>query len=120
MPLPTLTFTVGDYPAGKDQTHSKVVVFGSLTIGAGGLYQTNGLPLSFAGAEFEPISPDQSVPVWADFYSPSTGFVYRYDPTHQSLRIWEQTTVAGPLVELANGASVTADTVLFQAIFNKS
>ena len=119
MALPALTMTVSDYPAGKDQTFSKVVAYGTLAIGAGGLYQTNGLPLSFTGYEFAPINTASTNPVWAQFYSPSTGFLYRYDPVNLTLRIYEQTTVAGPLVELANAASVTADTVYFKAEFNK-
>ena len=120
MALPSLTFAVTDYPSGSDQTFTKIVVYGTLTIGAGGLYATNGLPLTFAGADFAPISPDNGVPTWTWFYSPSTGFEYKYDPTHQTLRIYEQGTVAGALPELANAASVTADTVYFQAVFNKS
>lgn len=120
MALPALTFNVLDYPSGKDSTASKIGVFGSLTIAAGGLYQTNGLPLSFAGAEFEPISVDNAVPVWASFYSPASGYLYFYDPVHQSLRIFENAGAAGPLAELANGASVAADTAYFQAMFNKS
>ncbi|MGH7442577.1 MAG: hypothetical protein ACREKE_07900 [bacterium] len=120
MALPTLSLTINDYPSGKDQTHSKVQVFGQLGIGTGGLYQTSGLPLSFAGYEFAPVSPDQAIPVFATFYSASTGFEYAYDPVHQTLRIYEQGVTAGPLPELASGASVTADTVYFQLIFNKS
>lgn len=120
MALPVLTFAVSDYPSGKDQTHSKIKVYGTLGIAAGGAYQANGLPLDFAGAEFSPISPDEANPVWAELYSPSSGYVYRYDPVHQTLRIFEEGGTAGPLLELTAAASVAADTLQFVAEFNKS
>ncbi|MGH9439250.1 MAG: hypothetical protein ACRD22_15475, partial [Terriglobia bacterium] len=93
---------------------------GTLGIAAGGLYQTNGLPLSFSGSEFAPIGTDGSEPVWAEFASPSSGIVYRFDPTYITLRIFVGgPAVSDPLAELASGASVTADTLNFKADFNK-
>lgn len=117
MALPTLTVAVNAFPAGREVTLDKSHVYGTITIGAGGAYQTNGLPLAFSGVEFFESPGALAAPVWVQLYSASSGFQYEYDPTHGTIRIFEQTTVAGPLVELANSASVTADTVQFAATF---
>lgn len=118
MALPTLTVAVNAFPAGREVTLDKSHVYGTITIGAGGAYQTNGLPLAFSGVEFFESPGALAAPVWVELYSAATGFVYRYDPAHGTIRIYEGgAAVSTPLAELANLASVTADTVQFAATF---
>ncbi|MGH9535482.1 MAG: hypothetical protein ACRD2E_11560 [Terriglobales bacterium] len=120
MALPVLTFAVNDYPAGKDQTHSKVIAYGTLTITTGGSYVTGGIPLSFTGYEFAPIATGTGEPIFAQFQSPTSGYQYVFDSTNQTLRIFEgAAAVSEPLAELANNASVAADVLQFRAEFNK-
>ncbi len=111
MALPTLTTNINPFPTGKDKLQHSQVYKGTVALGAGGEYQTLGLPWSLSGSEVLNVAGIN----WAEMYSPSTGFTYRYDPVNKTIRIYEQTTVAGPLVELANLAAVTADTVYFRA-----
>ncbi len=111
MALPTLTYTVNPFPTGRDKTQMNLIVKGSIAIAAGGDYQTNGLPIALSGPEI--LTSKQ--PNWGEVYSPSSGYVYAFDPVHQTLRIFSGgAAVSEPLAELANAAVVAADTVLFR------
>ncbi len=111
MALPALTVTVNPFPTGRDKTQMNLIVKGNIAIAAGGLYQTNGLPIALSGPEI--LTSKQ--PNWGEVYSPSSGYVYRFDPVNQTLRIYIMgAAVSDPLAELANGASVGADTVVFR------
>lgn len=111
MALPTLTFTVNPFPTGRDKTQMNLILKGTIGIASGGDYQTLGLPIALVGPEI--LTSKQ--PNWGEVYSPSTGYVYRFDPVNQTLRIYTgASAVSEPMAELANGASVAADTVYFR------
>ena len=112
----TATVTVNAFPTGVDQTARFSHLYGTIAISTGGTYITNGLPLSW-DSEFNVYTP--GVPFQAYFYSIDSGFVYTWDNTNETIRIFQSAGSAAPLVEIANGASVTADTVQFHAIFTR-
>lgn len=81
-------------------------------------YVTSGLPVSWIGQEFvkSAISP-----TWVNF-SGVAGFIYVYDYTNNTIRIFVTGSAAlGALTELVGGAALTAgvstDTIKYHAIF---
>ena len=116
MGLPALTTTINPYPAGRDKTQKSQVYKGTVVIGSGGQYQTNGLPWTLSSGGAAVLTA--GLPNWVEMYSATTGYIYFYDPVHQSIRIYQsgvESASAAPLAELGNGASVTTDTVYFRA-----
>lgn len=118
MATSTVTVTLNSYPTGVANVVGGILISGTLAFGAGD-YVTNGLPVtlqeSVAGAR------QNVTPPFAAIESPSSGYVYRWDPGHGTVRIFiGGAAVSDPLAELANGtalpAGVTGDTVYFTAL----
>ena len=121
----TATLPVNPFPAGRDHTQYRSYVYGVCALSSGGTYVTNGIPLTWTAmqdgnlANAKPFigdwGPTQTQPQDAWFYSAlSSGYSYVFDKTHNTLRIFSGST------ELANGASITADTINFAAEFLKN
>jgi hypothetical protein len=116
MATATATFTVAAYPNGVDNTQRRQKLTGTVALNVGGLYATNGIPLTwkFLSAEGGSFIPNFSAtkPSWAEFLSqaaqPSS---YVYDPVHNTMRI------ALANVELEDGDAIPADTIGFEAEF---
>lgn len=110
-----VTPVLSSYPQGVVNLGGSLQLSGTLTIGAG-TYATNGLP-----CEFRTLAAGVSqslAPVATELYSPSSGYIYQYDPVHLTVRIFlGGAAVSDPLAELGNGATVpagvTGDTVQF-------
>jgi hypothetical protein len=117
MATATLVTTVNAFPTGIDQTGRFGHLYGTIAIGTGGTYVTNGLPADWA-VEENIYTP--GTPFIAFGYSIDSGFVYTYDPTNDTWRIFQQDGTTGGLTEIANGASVTQDTVQFHATFQRA
>src|SRR5690348_14781320 len=115
MATATTTVAVNAFPTGVDETGRFGHLYGTITIGSGGTYVTNGLPVTWGVAQ----NVFADAPFFCTAFSLSTGFAYAYDATHNTLRIFEQNATTGGLAELANAASVTADTLQFHATFKR-
>ena len=116
--MATSGVTLNPYPTGVANVLGGILRSGTLAFTAGN-YVTDGIPVTFqtgvAGVR-------QNVkPPFAQVESPSSGYVYRYDPGHGTIRIFQGgAAVSEPLAELANAtalpAGVTGDTVYFTAL----
>lgn len=114
----TATPTVNNYPFGVDAEMQAIDLFGTIAIAAGS-YPANGIPINFsgikAGANGAPKGP-------ARIESASSGFIYRHDIAHGTVRIFVTGTAANdPLNEVATTtpAAVVSDTITFQVTLNK-
>lgn len=117
MAATTVTLTASAFPQGVDQTARSHIIRGTAALGSGGTYVTNGLPVSWNLPEN--VTPNDAFQ--ANFTSPSTGFVYVYDPTNVTIRIFATGTASGDaLNELANLTSITAATLNFEAWFQRA
>lgn len=109
----TVSFSLGNYPDGVDQTFEKVHIYGTITVVSPSnayTYVTNGLPITFLSAQILVATPQ---PFWGEVESFTSLLTYRFDPTHQTIRIYASGT------EVANGAAVTADTALAHFVINR-
>jgi len=126
MAAATATLKVDVFPKGVDNTQRRTIIHGICALSAGGTYVTNGIPLNWGTMQdanlnnttnfiIPNVGPTQTQPDPAYFFSKTgaTGYTYVYDGTHNTLRIWNGGT------ELANAASITADTIGFEAEFQK-
>lgn len=116
MAATTVTLTASAFPQGVDQTARSMIIRGTAALGTGGTYVTNGLPITWKLPEN--ITPNNAF--LAYFQSPSNGFVYYYDPTNVTLRIFVTGTSANAaLNEVANLTAITATTLTFEAWFQR-
>lgn len=112
------TPTINAYPTGRSFDGLHYHFYGTIAVGASpAAYVTNGLPLSFLGSEY---TTNQN-PFTGTIWSASSGYVYAFDPAHQTLRIFSAAETSGaPLVELGNGTAipsgVSGDTIYFHVI----
>lgn len=114
MAATTVTFTASAFPQGVDQTARSHIIRGTAALGSGGTYVTGGLPVTWNLPEN--VTPNSAFQ--ATFWSPSNGFVYVYDATNKTLRIFVTGTAANDaLNELANLTAITAATLNFEAWF---
>lgn len=124
MATATVAVTVNSFPAGVDQTGRFGHLYGSgiggggIAIGTGGTYVTGGLPVTWDVPE-NIYSGNSGNPIYADLWGLS-GFQYVYDSTNNTIRIFQSAGSAAAFAELANGASVTADTLAFHAVFQRA
>ena len=93
MSLPSLTTTINPFPSGRDKTQKWQIYKGQIAIGSGGLYATNGLPFALSGAAVLTSTPID----WMEMYSLTTGFTYRWDPVHQTIRVYEGASGSGTI-----------------------
>ena len=114
----TATVTVNAFPTGVDQTARFSHLYGTIAISTGGTYVTDGLPVTWDVAE-NIYSGNSGNPFYADMWG-LAGFLYVYDLTNNTIRIFQSAGSAAAFAELANGASVTADTLAFHAVFQRA
>ncbi len=93
MALPSLTTTINPFPSGRDKTQKWQIYKGKIAIGSGGLYATNGLPFALSGAAVLTTTPID----WMEMYSLTTGFIYKWDPVHQTIRVYEGASGSGTI-----------------------
>ena len=84
MSLSTATFTLGAFPYGVDNT-VKTIRFNGVTAIAAGTYPASGVPIS----AFSNPTGYMKSPFMAELESPVSGWIYKYDPTTQGIRIFE-------------------------------
>lgn len=114
MAVSTCIFTENSFPSGRALARDKQIFFGIITIGgASGTYPANGLPLNFTPGP--PVS--NTPPIYGDLNGVA-GYVYVFDPVHQTVRIYQsgvESASAAPLAELATNSTtpsgVTGDTI---------
>ena len=114
------TFTINTQPNGRTDNLDKREMFGTIAVsGAGGTYPANGLPLSFIGTGVYSQNP----PFWGLIYG-IAGYLYVFDPVHQTLRIYLCGGSSSPLVEVATNATTPAgvltDTIYARVIVDRS
>ncbi len=104
MATASCTFTPNAFPKGHiDHLDSRDLV-GTLAIGASpGTYVTNGLPLTSASAQ----AYSANAPFWGEIHGIS-GFQYLFDPTNDTVRIFQQDGTTGALTEIGNGVAIPA------------
>jgi hypothetical protein len=121
-----VTAKINPFPSGVDNTQRHIVLFGTLSIGAG-TYVTGGLPVSF----INPATDSSAGPLWVEIASTqgstnaysyqTTGFSPPLSPPLAGNTGTLHIFVAG--TELTNGATVpagaTSDILAFRAEFNK-
>jgi hypothetical protein len=115
MSTSVVTVALNRYPKADDLEINRVHLPGIITIAAGD-YPANGIPISLAGIP----TPPGTVAVKINLESPTSGFIYRYDRAHKTIRIFVQGAGEGdPLEEVATTtpAGVVSDTIDFEAIF---
>ena len=93
MALPSLTTTINPFPSGRDKTQKWQIYKGKVAVGSGGLYATNGLPFALTGAAVLTSTPID----WMEMYSLTTGFIYKWDPVHQTIRVYEGASGSGTI-----------------------
>ena len=93
MALPSLTTTINPFPSGRDKTQKWQIYKGKVAVGSGGLYATNGLPFALSGAAVLTSTPID----WMEMYSLTTGFIYKWDPVHQTIRVYEGASGSGTI-----------------------
>jgi hypothetical protein len=105
--------TLNPYPNGHSRLQNTDVYKGTVTLNTG-TYVTNGLPFNLSGTGVQ----TSKTPHWGEFYSLTTGFVYRYDATYGTIRVFGASgnTAAGddPLAELTTADTVSGDTLYFR------
>jgi len=123
MAASTATTTINAYPLGVDNTQRRQIIDGTVAISPSpGTYVTNGLPISFTNEQLKVVSTKPA----AVSFSGLAGYVYVYDYTHATIRIFEtgNATTGVPLQELANAlampAGVSGDTITFHAEFPRA
>jgi hypothetical protein len=118
MSTSTVTLTINPYPNGRSNDFNHVTISGKVAIGAGD-YPANGLPVSWATMD-PPAGPTPIKPAHVE--SVSSGYVYRHDPVHGTIRIFQSAGSAAPLVEIATTTpgGVVSDTIYFDAVFNRA
>lgn len=105
MATATCTFTPTPYNKGKDNTQRHEVTYGLIAIQASpATYVTNGLPLTSLGE----VQSLDAFPMWGSING-LLGFVYAYDFTHGTVRIFQQNATTGGLVEITNGTAIPAN-----------
>lgn len=115
MAASTVTVTASQFPQGVDQTARCHIIRGSIAIATGGTYVTNGLPVSWDIPEN--ITPNDA---FQSHFWALDGYVYVYDPTHVTIRIFVTGTAANdPLNEVANLTSLSATSLTFEAWFQR-
>ena len=90
-------------------------VTGSISFSAGN-YVTNGVSVTWTGQEF---IKSATAPVFVNFWG-IAGYVYVWDASHASIRIFQSAAASNPLSELTTAAlpgGVTGDTIKFFAVF---
>lgn len=124
MATATVTVTVNSFPLGVDQTgrfghlYGSGIGGGAITIATGGTYVTNGLPVTWNVPE-NIYSGNSGNPFYADLAG-TAGFLYIYDSSRNTIRIYQSAGSGAPFAELGNGASVTADTLAYHAVFQRA
>lgn len=124
MATATVTVTVNAFPQGVDQTGRFGHLYGTnsggggIAIGTGGTYVTNGLPVTWNVSQ-NIFGGNSGNPIFVDMAG-LAGFQYVYDNAHQTIRIFQSAGSAAAFAELGNGASVTADTLEFHAVFQRA
>lgn len=112
------TYTPNAFPKGHTDFLDKRGHFGTITISAGN-YVTNGIPVSLAGVLYG--APPN--PFWGYLDSPTSGYSYAFDPTNQSVRVYQCAGSGNPMTELTAGsatpAGVTGDTIQAMFVTNK-
>ena len=103
MALPSLTTTINPFPSGRDKTQKWQIYKGEIAIGSGGLYATNGVPYALQGAAVLTSTPID----WMEMYSLTAGFVYRWDPVHKTIRIYQGAAGSGSIASTAASSAVT-------------
>ena len=93
MSLPSLTTTINPFPSGRDKTQKWQIYKGEVAVGSGGLYATNGLPFALSGAAVLTSTPID----WMEMYSLTTGFIYKWDPVQQTIRVYEGASGSGTI-----------------------
>ena len=136
MSAATAQLTVAQWPNGIDETQTRVHIYGKCVLLTAGTYPALGVPLNWTATGTDPIAdgnqngavpflgnwgPDQTQPADAFFYSAGgeaatdqVGYGYVFDKTNNTLRITSGGT------ELSTGATITADTINFEAEFPKN
>ena len=132
MAATTATITLFNYPRGVDTTQRRLVINGTIAIGASPLtYATGGIQLSFLGiknADGSSILLDTnsaSAPIVVYLQSVAgSGYVYGWNQSANKLQIFTGAAAQSPLTELTNGAtvpaSVSGDVIEFEAQFLKA
>ena len=120
--MATSTTTLSISRNKEDVSERHFAVIGTVTVNAGD-YATGGLTLSLADAAINA----SWLPVWVDIVSPTSGYVYRFNPgtalANGKLLIFGQDGTTGPLKEIAAAATpagVTGDTINIRAEFTKA
>jgi hypothetical protein len=106
------TITYNAFPKGIIPLDNAYKLYGTITIGSG-TYPTNGVTLSFSTAS---SAPNIQEPYAGVFWSPSSGYVYQFDPVHDTIRVYESAGSAAPLTEISGStpSGVTGDTIYFE------
>jgi hypothetical protein len=93
MSNPSASFTPNAFPNGMDQTLGHVRLEGYLTVapGTSGVYQANGVPISFNSnmAGYNPT------PFMCWLESQNYGYEYKFDPTNQTMHIFQDSQFPG-------------------------
>jgi len=103
MSAASCSFSPNSYPYGKDETLNHARLEGTIAVAAG-TYPANGIPVSFVS---NLVSANVS-PFVAWLESQSFGWVYKFDPTYQTMHIFQSAQFAGgypPGVVAANFAA---------------
>ncbi len=120
MATATATFAINAYPKGEENTVNLLRAHGVITVSSGGTYATGGLGCPITDKNLTVPSTPFEVRLTVNNSSP-TGFVYTYDLANAKLRIFATGTASGDaLNELSSGATVSADTIVCEALFTKS
>ena len=124
--MPTAaTHTVNPYPNGLDVGQRMLYLYGTVAITAG-TYPTGGYPAPgnascvWAAGSQQQLTSDKA-PVMIYYTSvghPPSGYIYLWDQSAQTLRIFQQTGTAAALAELSGAvpAGVIADLIEFEVI----
>jgi len=104
------TFTVNPFPNGVDDRARFRELFGTVAISAGS-YPANGIPVT----QIDSDPYGSNAPVWLEMQGVS-GYVFIYDPTHVTIRIFESAGSAAPLTEVSTTtpSGVVSDTIAFR------
>lgn len=125
MAVATVVLTVAAFPFGGDAQQRSTILRGTVSGLAGNTYTTNGVPISWqlvsgnAGGRAESVNTTGLPnPYTVSFFSLGAAgtvpaYTYIYSPTLNTLRIFNGQT------ELANAATITADSVGWYAEFTR-
>jgi hypothetical protein len=126
--MPAATHTIYPYPQGLDIGQRMLYVYGTVSFSSG-TYPAGGFPAAGSATCVWAAGSQQQVtsnlaPTQVSYQSiahPPSGYVYAWDQSAQTLRIFLQTGTAAPLAELSGAipAGVLSDLVSFELIIPK-